>query len=183
MAMPSPFTKRHPGCLVSLAAFIGLGSAVYAVTGWTAAIAALVPTLLIASLWVVVFVVRVVRLIVVQVRWAPRGVRCVVVTSSSPHWSHYIESVWLKRMGDAAVVLNWSERASSRRSTAAPRVFRHYLRRSRDQIPAVVVFRGLREPYEFRFFHAFQEARHGRQHYLAELERQMFEALRLESLP
>jgi hypothetical protein len=162
---------------LTLAGFIAVSTAALAVTDWVAAMAAVVFGLLVVVLIAARLLQKVISRAIVWLRWSRRGIRCVVVTSNSPHWSHYIRSVWLQRMGDAAVVLNWSERVTGQRSQAVPRVFRHYLRRSRDQIPAVVVFRGLREPYEFRFFYAFQEARHGRRHYLEELERQMFEAL------
>ena len=118
-------------------------------------------------------------LAIVRRRWTRRGVRCLLVYSDSPAWRDHIQTSWLSRMGDVAIVLNWSERASWR-SDLRVRVFRRFCAERRNFNPAVVVFRGLREPYVFRFFYAFQEVKANRRQYLEALEAQMFEALGLD---
>jgi hypothetical protein len=118
-------------------------------------------------------------LAIVRRRWTSRGVRCLLVCSDSPLWRDHIQTRWLPRMGDVAIVLNWSER-SSWRSDLRVRVFRRFCGERRNFNPAVVVFRGLREPYVFRFFYAFQEVKANRRQYLETLEAQMFEALGLD---
>jgi hypothetical protein len=118
----------------------------------------------------------VVLLVIVRLRWTRRGVRCLVVYSESPAWHDHIRTGWLSRIGDVATVLNWSERASWR-SDLSVRLFRQFCGEWRNFNPVVVVFRGLRQPYIFRFFYAFQQVKAGRRHYLETLEAQMFEAL------
>jgi hypothetical protein len=115
-------------------------------------------------------------LAIVRRRWTSRGVRCLLVCSDSALWRDHIHTRWLSRMGDVAIVLNWSERASWR-SDLRVRVFRRFCGERRNFNPAVVVFRGLKEPYVFRFFYAFQEVKANRRQYLETLEAQMFEAL------
>ena len=44
-------------------------------------------------------------------RWGAEGKRLLLVYSNSPHWQSYIEERWLPRLGPAAIVINWSERA------------------------------------------------------------------------
>ena len=119
-------------------------------------------------------------LVLVRLRWRPRGVRCLVATSNSPNWEIYVRDQWLARIGAVAVVLTWSER-SSWRSTLAVRVFRHFCGTWRNDNPAVIVFRGLRRPYVFRFYEAFSEVKAGRPQYLEELEAQIFRALKLDA--
>jgi hypothetical protein len=108
--------------------------------------------------------------------WTRWGRRCLVVYSDSPAWADHIQKAWLPRIGEAAVVLNWSGRASWR-SSLAVRVFRRFGAGRRNFNPVVVVFRGLRQPHVFRFFYAFRQADAGRREYLERLETQMFEAL------
>jgi hypothetical protein len=57
------------------------------------------------------------------------------------------------------------------------RLFREFCPGPRNFNPAVLVFRDLQPPLVFRFFYAFQEAKHGQSQYLEALEAQMFVAL------
>lgn len=111
-----------------------------------------------------------------------RGQRCVLVYSRSPVWESYIASEWLPRLGDVAAVLNWSDRSSWGWSVEV-RLFKRFCQTGVNFNPAVIVLRGLRRPLVFRFFYAFQEAKHGRREYLAQLEGQMFAALALDPQP
>lgn len=107
---------------------------------------------------------------------APRGVRCLVVYSESPTWQRHIEEVWLPRVGDQAVTLNWSARATWTHSLEV-RVFKRFVDGRRNYNPAVLVFRGLRQPGVYRFYYAFQEAKHGRTEYTESLEAELFQEL------
>jgi hypothetical protein len=178
-AVPPAVERRQPGCFVGLVIVVSLCAAVFAWTGWPGAIAiGLIPAaLLILAAYRALH--EQALLLVVQRRWVRRGIRCLVVTSNSRNVNDYVRSEWLSKIGDAAVVLNWSERASWR-STLAVRLFKMYCSNQREDIPLVMVFRGRRRPYVFRFFNASREAREGRPQYLAELERLMFDALGLE---
>jgi hypothetical protein len=109
--------------------------------------------------------------------WSPQGFRCLVVHSDSPVWKDHVDQEWLPRLDSFAAKLNWSERARWGASLEA-QVFRHFCYPSRRNFnPAVIVFRGLRAPFVFRFYEAFHEAKIGRGRYLDELEAAMFEAL------
>ena len=108
--------------------------------------------------------------------WTRAGVRCLVIHSDSPVWREHIRTRWLPRIGHAAAMLNWSERASWRPSLAV-RLFDRFCGRSSNFNPAVIVFRGLRRPLVFRFFNAFREAKQGRAEYLDSLENDLFAAL------
>lgn len=82
----------------------------------------------------------------------------------------------MPRLAGISATLNWSERSRWSR-TLEVRLFRHFCGESSNFNPAVVVFRGYREPLVFRFYYAFHEAKIGRTHYLEELETSMLEAL------
>jgi hypothetical protein len=112
----------------------------------------------------------------VKLEWGARGVRCLLVHSNSAAWHDHIAEHWIPRLGDRAVLFNWSERAA-RRGSLETSVFRHFCGERRNFNPAVVVFRGLGQPQVFRFYYAFLEVRAGRPRYLEEQERRMFEAL------
>ncbi len=179
-ALPPPLTKRVPlGWLASLAVCLVAGSAIFARTMWGGAfLFAQLAALILAGIaaW---YLYGLILLAIVWRRWGRRGVRCLVVYSDSTAWRDHIKTAWLPRIGDAALVLNWSERPSSR-SDLAVRVFRRFCGARRNFNPAVVVFRGLRQPYVFRFFYAFQEVKANRGQYLQALEAQMFAALGLD---
>jgi hypothetical protein len=112
----------------------------------------------------------------VRVEWSSRGVRCLLVHSNSPVWKGRVETEWLPRFESIAIKLNWSERSQWRRSLEV-QVFRHFCPSHRNFNPAVIVFRGHRAPWVFRFYEAFHEAKIGRSRYLDELEARMFEVL------
>ncbi|HEX6974832.1 MAG TPA: hypothetical protein VF147_10550, partial [Vicinamibacterales bacterium] len=176
----SPFAPSLPlGC--SAAAW-GVGAAwVYAVSdggsvvGLTLGGVVAVPALVFAVYQPISATYAVCLLIAVRLRWTRRGIRCLVVHSNSAKWQAHVQTRWLGPLGPNAMALNWSERASWRR-TLAVRVFDRFCGRTHNFNPAVVVFRGLRRPAVFRFYYAFQEAGHGRTHYLEQLEAQMFAA-------
>ncbi|MGH7731028.1 MAG: hypothetical protein ACRENJ_07235 [Candidatus Eiseniibacteriota bacterium] len=81
----------------------------------------------------------------------------------------------MPRIGAKAVTFNWSERAQ-RRGSLEFSVFRHFCGSEWNFNPAVVVFRGLKRPFVFRFYSAFRETKVGRPEYLARLEARMFES-------
>jgi hypothetical protein len=122
------------------------------------------------------YLYRLALLVIVERTWLRRGVRCLVVYSNSPTWESHVRQAWLSRLGDRAITLNWSERQSWTGGLAV-RVFREFCSRWRNYNPAVVVFRGLKQPYVFRFVEAFQQVGTRRPEYLNRLETEMFEAL------
>lgn len=120
-------------------------------------------------------------LTLVRHAWRPRGIRCLVVYSESPLWAEHVRGRWLSQLGGIAEVLNCSQGPSGTASLAV-RVYHRFCGRRWNYNPAIVVFRGLRQPLVFRFFYAFQEAKHGRPQYVAELERDAFAALQIPAM-
>jgi hypothetical protein len=125
-------------------------------------------------------------------------VRGILVYSNSPNWQAYIEEVWLPRVADKLVVLNWSERhawgGDARTEAALFRRLGH-----REFNPAAIVFRertanalaawlravgsldvvGIIAPHAaelemIRFFKAFRDYKHGKGLALSAAEQKLF---------
>jgi hypothetical protein len=162
-----------------LMAFSAGCAALYSLRGWWVwlLIAAPAISLLVALTASVVYELGLLAL--AQLMFGRGGIRCVVVHSQSPNWRAHIAARWLPRLGSVAVTLDWSSRARWR-SGLTVALFHRFCGPS-DFNPAVIVFRGLRRPYVFRFRRAFQEAKRGRRHYVDALEEQMFRAIECRS--
>lgn len=176
-AMPSPVDASSPGCVRVVLGYAALCLLLFWATrsAWWFLLAA--PALLVLVLAVTERVYSLILLVASRRRLESRGVRCVVIYSDSPTWEEYIRSQWLPRMGRHAVVLNWSRR-STWPSSLEVRLFKHFVESQRENFnPAVLVLRGLRRPQVFRFYYAFQQARHGRRQYLDTLEATVFSEL------
>ena len=179
-ALPPAIDQPLPvGCLGSLVLSLFACAGVFAATRWAGALALTILAGLAVTIIVSRYLYGLALLAGAHWKWTRRGRRCLVVYSNSPTWADHIRRAWLPRMGEAAVVLNWSDRASWG-SSLAVRVFRRFGGGRRNFNPVVVVFRGLRQPHVFRFFYAFQQVDAGRR-YLEQLEAQMFEALSIDS--
>lgn len=109
---------------------------------------------------------------------ARRGVRYIVVYSRRARTARYIESEWLPRLGDAAVVLDWTERKTWGHSPES-RLYKRYCASSLNYAPAVLVVRWLQRPLVYRFYYAFLEMEKGRSQYLQQMESEMFGAARV----
>lgn len=128
--------------------------------------------------------------------------RGLVIYSNSPNWQAYIEREWIPRMRGRLVVLNWSERAQwDKDYRLEAKIFRRLGHREFN--PAAIVFRspspgrlfrrwrravseldpiGMLVPYEsptdvVRFFQAFRDYKHGREHTLRAAERELWSLL------
>jgi hypothetical protein len=115
---------------------------------------------------------------IARLRWVPQGIRGVLVYSDSPNWQEHIETHWLPSFGTQFRVLNWSRRKEWKPSLEV-RLFLHYCGVDRNFNPSVVLLRGLRHPLVFRFFYAFQEAKHGKPAVLHSLEQRLFRELHI----
>jgi hypothetical protein len=112
-----------------------------------------------------------------QVSFGRRGIRCLIVHSQSPVWKDRIATEWLPRLAAVAATLDWSQRARWGR-TLEVELFHRFCSGERNFNPAVIVFRGFKRPYVYRFFEAFRAAKHGQDRYLRQLEQQMFDSVR-----
>ena len=131
-------------------------------------------------------------------RWP--GKRGILVYSNSPNWQRYIEDHWIPRIGAQFVVLNWSDRATwPAKARFEARVFRRFAG-DREFNPIAIVFlpraraarfrawlRGFRhgdalgmllpgttDTAVIRFFQAFKDFKHGKDHLLRTREAELF---------
>jgi hypothetical protein len=103
-----------------------------------------------------------------------RGRRILLVYSRSPVWQEYVETHWMPRLQDHAMVLNWSDRATWKsRSSFAVWVFRHWAP-SENFNPMAIVFPRFRRARRVGFYHAFRDWKHGQEQALKDAERQLF---------
>ena len=151
-----------------------LGGAFFAATDWPIFAAVAVLALALLVLLCVQWLNSVLLLLRFRSRYGRQGKRALIVYSESPLWAERIRSSWLPLVGDDAVVLN--------RSTSGPHdrllvgLFKRFCGLW-NYSPAIVVFRGLRTPLVFRFYAAFQEAKHGEKLYVELQEAAAFRAL------
>jgi hypothetical protein len=114
--------------------------------------------------------------------WRGTPVKGILVWSDSPIWRAYIEQTWLPYIAEHVVLLNWSERKRWRWSLAV--LIHRRFGIGDDNFnynPMLIIFRGLRYPYVYRYFHAFRDAKHGNTAALRKLEGHMFDQLRIEA--
>jgi hypothetical protein len=177
-AMPPALYRFPVGCLAVVLVYVGVSTALFVATRSILFVALALPGLIVLG-YQALRRLRA-RQLLAEVRrtCAPRGVRCLIIYSNSPLWEGHVKTHWLPRLGPMADILNWSERAAWQESLAV-RVFRQFCFElpRRNFNPAIIVFRGLDDPFVFRFFYAFHEAKEGRPLYLNLLESQAFEAL------
>jgi hypothetical protein len=176
-ATPAPLDdRRHIGCTAAFVVYVTICLLLYARdrrAGWLIIAS---PALILLAWTVGNVLYQLVLLTAVRFRLTRHGVRCVVVHSQSPVWADHIASEWLPRFGTNAALLDWTERRNWGR-TIEVAVFKQFCLAPHNFNPAVIVFRGWKQPYVFRFYNAFHEARHGRTAYLEQLEREMFAAV------
>jgi hypothetical protein len=97
-----------------------------------------------------------------------------LVYSESPNWQSYIEHHILSRVSEHAFVLNWSRRKQwNRESWWAARAFDHWAG-SRAFNPIALVFIGPWRVTAIRFYHAFRDFKHGKEHSLRNAEAELF---------
>jgi len=106
-------------------------------------------------------------------RWCAHGHYVLFVYSDSPVWHDYIEEHIVPRLGERAVVLNWSQRSRWKR-TLAVMAFR-YFGGLRKFNPMAVVFRPFRLARRFRFYEPFREFKHGKTEAVTKMEGDLFE--------
>lgn len=109
-------------------------------------------------------------------RQAHRAARkdLLLVYSASPHWQSHIETEWLPRWADRAVVLNRSAPDWTTRPEAA---LWSRMTAIGDHTPAAIVIPAHGRARVFRFFKAFRDYKHGNAARLKELEGALAAAL------
>ncbi|HJQ84026.1 MAG TPA: hypothetical protein VKA21_08125 [Candidatus Binatia bacterium] len=103
------------------------------------------------------------------------GRTVLLVYSRSPNWQSYIEARWLPRLVANAVVLDWSDRSTWRRSSSlVVRVFRHWAP-DRDFNPMAILLPPRGRVRVLGFRRAFRDLKHGKEHSLRRAEAELFE--------
>lgn len=109
-------------------------------------------------------------------RWGSSGKRLLLVYSNSPHWQAYIEEHWLPRVGEAAVVLNWSERGRwPEQHPLEAQVFRRWAG-DREFNPVAIVVPERGPVRVIRFWKAFRDYKHGKDRALRVAEAELASA-------
>ena len=109
--------------------------------------------------------------------WGARGKDLLLVYSNSPHWQSYVETHWLPRWGERAVVLNWSERTRwLTEDSPEARLFR-VVAGAREFNPLAVVVPAAGPIKVVRFWRPFRDFKHGRDAALRAAESALDEAL------
>jgi hypothetical protein len=107
------------------------------------------------------------------VRWGPAGKRLVLVYSNSPHWQAYVEERWLPRLHPIAVIMNWSERTQwPKQHPLEAEIFRTWAG-DREFNPLAIVIPAHGSVQVIRFWRAFRDYRHGKDHALRVAEREL----------
>lgn len=108
---------------------------------------------------------------------AARGRPVLFVYSESPNWRAYVEENLLPRLGDRAVVLNWSERRRWPSTSPWEAHFFHRFAGDRDFNPLALVFCGAGRIRRVRFHRAFLDWKHGKDATLRAAEAELFALL------
>ena len=175
--MPPRVDAPSPGCLAAMLGYSALCVLLFWLTQSLWWLAFAMPGLIGLVMVVAYFVWGRILLAAGWRFLQSRGIRCVVIYSDSPTCDEYIRSRWLPRLGRSATSLNWSQRSAWPISLEVLLFKRFVGSWDSNFNPAVLVLRGLRQPLVFRFYHAFEQSRHGRRQYLETLEAEMFEEL------
>jgi len=107
--------------------------------------------------------------------WCIRGRDILFVYSDSPIWHDYIEQYFLPKLGERAMVLNWSKRKNWRFSLARMAV--HHFGGWREFNPIAIVFHPFRRTRTFRFLKPFKDFKHGHPEALHHMENEFFGAI------
>lgn len=109
--------------------------------------------------------------------WQPRGKDLLIVYSDSPHWQLFVEEQWLPRWGHRAVVLNWSDRREWLGNRSAEVALFRAFAGSRDFNPLGIVVPEQGPVTVVRFWRAFRDFKHGKDHSLRRAESVLERAL------
>ncbi|MAG94786.1 MAG: hypothetical protein CMJ48_13745 [Planctomycetaceae bacterium] len=112
--------------------------------------------------------------LILEVRLLAGGRRILLVYSRSPVWQEHVESNWLPRLGEQAMILNWSDRAKWYKQWSLPVCVFHFWAPSTDFNPMAIVFPPFRRAKRISFYRAFRDCKHGNQQTLKAAEDELF---------
>ena len=174
--MPPTLPPTTSGCFPSALLYVLVCGLLFSWSGWWTWAVLAAPV----AIGVVMVAVEKLRGLVLlnrsRLQLEARGIRFILIHSQSPNWETHIRNRWLPRLGSAAVLINWSDRAGWK-PTLEVRLFKHFVSAERNFNPAVIVLRGLKRPLVYRFYYAFHYAKAGRTEYLQKLESEMLSHL------
>ena len=174
--MPPALPPSRSGCFLAVLLYVLACSLLFWWSGrWTWLVVA-APVAIGVVLVAVEKLLGLVLLHRARLQFESRGIRFILIYSRSPNWETHIRDRWLPRLGSAAILLNWSDRAQWK-PTLEVRLFKHFVNAERNFNPAVLVLRGYKPPLVYRFYYAFRYANAGRTEYLQKLESEMLSHL------
>jgi len=136
-----------------------------------------IPTLLIVVL--ALYVVSTICLhILIWSFWCFRGRDILFVYSDSPVWHDYVEQHIISKLGERAVILNWSQRKRWRFSIA--RMAFYHFGGYRQFNPLGIVFRPFHRTRTFMFWQPFRDFKHGNPETLQKMESEFFELIGIQ---
>jgi hypothetical protein len=113
--------------------------------------------------------------IAVWIYWIPRGKSILIVTSDSPIWEDYMAEQIIRVLHPQAMILNWSKRSEWSHSYNLQVMTFNYFGGKSDFNPLAVVFRPFRRAKVFRFWDAFKNYKHGKEHSLEVIKEELLE--------
>jgi len=109
-----------------------------------------------------------------ELKWGRNGKRILLVYSRSPNWQEYIETNWVPKLRDVAVILDWSDRSVWPMPTPIEvRVFRHWGGKAEFN-PLAIVFPLVGKVRVIRFWQPFKDYKHGKNDALRKAEEELF---------
>lgn len=135
---------------------------------------------LIVLIFVPIVVTHYLRGVLLRLRWKREygrsGKHILLVYSQSPNWQEYIESNWLPRLREHAVIVDWSLRPSWRRPFPLEiKAFRHWGGGETEFNPMAIIFPSRGKVRTIRFWQPFRDFKHGKTVTLEEAEKDLFE--------
>jgi len=116
--------------------------------------------------------------------YGAQGKIVLLVYWNSPNWQRYVEKKWLPKWGHRAAVLNWSERSKWQRSSRAEALLFRAFAGARQFNPLVIVVPPTgRRVHVVRFWRAFRDYKHGKDHLLRSAEAEVGRYLELPNVP
>jgi hypothetical protein len=110
---------------------------------------------------------------------AAHGRPVLFIYSESPNWQAYIEANILPRIGDRAVVLNWSQREQWLAESPWEARFYRRFAGDREFNPLALVFGRSGRVKAVRFHQAFLDFKHGKESTLRAAEAELFSLLEI----
>ena len=107
-------------------------------------------------------------------KWGPEGKSILFVYSESPNWKDYIERQMIPKLSPYAVSLNYSRRAEWKHKKPLEAKIWEKWGGTREFNPMAIVIPDRGKVKTIRFYQAFRDYRHGKDHLLRQKEAELY---------